>query len=124
MVVKTIENLMNIWTKRKNFQSGFTLWELLLVLFLMGVLLASVTPHFNSAANQIRIRVDLANKEKIEGAAQLYRIDVGTYPLSVANLVHPPMGVSGWCGPYLNEIPINPFNVAQGYQIDTYGQAK
>lgn len=110
--------------KSRNLQSGFTLWELLFVLFLMGILLTSITPHFGSAANQVRIRVNLANLQKIEGAAQLYRIDIGTYPSSVWDLVHSPEGVSGWHGPYLDEMPINPFNAAQGYQIDALGQVK
>ena len=110
--------------KKDNWQSGFTLWELLLVLFLMGVILTLATPHFGSASNQVRIRVDLANKERIEGAAQLYRIDVGTSPPSVPDLVHAPNGVSGWRGPYLDEIPINPFNATQIYQIDALGQVK
>ena len=112
------------WVIEENWQSGFTLWELMLVLFLLGILLTSVTPHFGSAASQVRIRVNLANVQKIEGAAQLYRIDVGTYPLSVSNLVHSPIDVSGWRGPYLDEIPVNPFKTTQVYQIDTFGQVK
>jgi prepilin-type N-terminal cleavage/methylation domain len=103
---------------------GFTLWELLLVLFLMGVLLTLVTPHFSSAAQQVRDRVDQANVRKIEGAVQLYRIDIGTYPVSLSDLIHSPHGVSGWRGPYLKEIPVNPFNSAEGYQIDSLGQVK
>lgn len=82
------------------------------------------TPHFGSATNQVLSRVDLANKERIEGAAQLYRIDVGTYPLSVSDLVYSPMSVSGWRGPYLDEIPINPFNATQVYQINASGQVQ
>lgn len=124
MVVKIIVIRSKRWTKGENWQSGFTLWELLLVLFLMGVILTLATPHFGSATNQVWIRVDLANKEKIEGSAQLYRIDVGTYPLSVSDLVHSPMGVSGWRGPYLDGIPINPFDGTQAYQIDALGQVK
>jgi general secretion pathway protein G len=124
MVVKIIVNRSKMWAEEGMRQSGFTLWELLLVLLLMGVLLTSVTPHFGSAANQVRLRVDLANKEKIEGAAQLYRVDVGTYPLNVADLVHSPMGVSGWRGPYLNEIPMNPFDSIHGYQFNALGQVK
>lgn len=112
------------WLKEQNRQLGFTLWELLLVLFLMGVILSLVTPHFGSATNQVCTRVDLANRATIEGAAQLYRIDVGTYPLSVADLVYTPLGVSGWRGPYLKEIPINPFDSARIYQIDAFGQVK
>jgi len=124
MVVKIILSESKKRVKEENWQSGFTLWEIMLVIFLMGAILALTTPHLGSAANQVRIRVDLANKERIEGAAQLYRIDVGTYPLSLSDLVHSPMGVSGWRGPYLDEIPINPFNATQVYQIDALGQMK
>lgn len=119
--MKTIVSRSKRWAKEENWLSGFTLWELLLVLFLMGVILTLVTPHFGSATNQVWIRVDQANKERIEGAAQLYRIDIGAYPQSVSDLVHSPMGVSGWRGPYLDEIPINPFNATQVYQIDALG---
>lgn len=107
-----------------NRQSGFTLWEILLVLFLMGVILSLATPHFGSATNQVWTRVDLANKEKIEGAAQLYRIDVGNSPLSVSDLLDTPIGVSEWRGPYLDEIPINPFNTTLVYEINALGQVK
>ena len=111
-------------TVGKSGQSGFTLWELLVVLFLMGVLLTSVTPHFGSAARLVGIRVDLANMQKIEGAAQLYRIDVGTYPASVSDLLDAPKGASGWRGPYLNEIPMDPFDSTGSYLIDAFGQVK
>lgn len=111
-------------TVGKSGQSGFTLWELLVVLFLMGVLLTSVTPHFGSAARLVGIRVDLANVQKIEGAAQLYRIDVGTYPASVSDLFDAPRGASGWRGPYLNEIPTDPFDSTESYLIDAFGQVK
>lgn len=110
--------------REKSVPSGYTLWELLLVLFLMGVLLTLVTPHFGSAAQQVRVRVNLANVRKIEGAVQLYRIDVGTYPASLLDLVHTPQGVSGWRGPYLEEVPVNPFNSAEDYQINALGQVR
>ncbi|GAB6155374.1 type II secretion system protein GspG [Desulfosporosinus burensis] len=107
----------------KNTQRGFTLWELLLVLSLMGILLA-LTPHFGSATSQVRNRVDLANVIMIEGAVQLYRIDVGTFPVRVSDLVHSPIGVSGWRGPYLAEVPEDPFNSVLSYQLDALGRVK
>lgn len=114
------------WSKRlaeeRNWQSGFTLWELLLVLFLMGVLLTAVVPHFASASNQVRTQIDLANMQKIKGAAQLYRIDVGAYPSCVQDLIQAPQGVKGWHGPYLREVPVDLFDSPTGYQIDTLGQ--
>ncbi|HBW36192.1 MAG TPA: prepilin-type cleavage/methylation domain-containing protein [Desulfosporosinus sp.] len=107
----------------ENTQRGFTLWELLLVLSLIGILLV-LTPHFGSAVSQVQNRVDLANVLKIEGAVQLYRIDVGTFPRRVSDLVHSPIGVSGWRGPYLEEIPEDPFNPVLSYQLDALGRVK
>lgn len=108
--------------REKSGSCGFTLWELLLVLFLMGVLVTLITPHFGSAVQQVQVRVNQANVRKIEGAVQLYRIDVGTYPASLLDLVHSPQGVSGWRGPYLEEVPVNLFNSAVNYQINAWGQ--
>lgn len=123
MVVKIIVSRSLALNKEGNLQYGFTLLEILLVLFLMGVILTVITPHFSSESNQIRMRVNRANVLKLEGAAQLYRLDVGAYPSSVAELVSSP-GVCGWHGPYLDEIPTNPFNSAQDYQINASGQVK
>lgn len=110
--------------KEKRGQAGFTLWELLLVIFLLGVTFTMAATHFELSADQARLQVDQANRERIEGAAQLYRIDVGVYPASVADLVCVPGGVSGWRGPYLNEVPQNPFDPAQEYRLNTLGQVK
>lgn len=68
--------------------------------------------------------MDLANIQKIEGAAQLYRIDVGTFPTNVSDLVNLPIGVSGWRGPYLKEIPASPMNPEHGYQLDVLGEVR
>jgi general secretion pathway protein G len=108
----------------KDVQKGYILWELLSVLFLMGILLSSVVPHFSSASKFVRSKVDLTNIQKIEAAAQLYRIDVGTFPVRVSDLVRLPIGISDWHGPYLREIPASPFNPERGYQIDALGQVK
>lgn len=124
MVVTLIVNKSERWVKERNRQGGFTLWEILLVICVMGMILTLAMPHFGSAKKQVWVRVDLANRLRIEGAAQLYRIDVGTYPQNVKDLVHAPNGVSRWCGPYLEDSPINPFNSAQVYQIDALGQVK
>ena len=103
-------------------ERGFTLWEISLVLFLAGLVLAMAVPRFDSAPDQVRKQVDLSNKKRIEGAVQLYRIDVGVLPVCVEDLLYPPEGVKGWRGPYLREIPPNPFNAAGVYLINDLGQ--
>lgn len=106
----------------QGYNQGFTLWEMLIVLFLMGIILMSITPHFSSAPDLVRRQVDQANILRIEGAARLYKIDVGTFPLSAGDLVNSPAGVRGWHGPYLKEIPRNPFNSEADYLITSSGR--
>jgi len=108
----------------RRMHSGFILWELLVVLFLMGMVLTLIAPQFGSASNHVRKQINRANIQKIEGSAQLYRIDVGTYPLSVTDLLESPKGVNHWQGPYLDEIPINPFDPEQVYEIDLSGRVR
>lgn len=103
---------------------GFTLWEMLVVLALSAFLLYGLLPHFTSAVLPIKQRIDQSNIVRIEGAAQAYKVDVGTYPSSVTDLLEAPAGVTGWQGPYLREKPVNPWNPAAGYTIDSLGRAK
>lgn len=109
------------FTKR---EEGFTLWELLLVLTLMGAILNTITSHLVTATEPLKQKVDQANILLIEGAAQVYHLDVGTFPSSVDALIEPPVDLSGWRGPYLKEWPINPWDPLQPYVIDSSGHAK
>ncbi|KLU58567.1 type II secretion system protein G precursor [Peptococcaceae bacterium CEB3] len=99
---------------------GFTLWELLLVLALMGFLTGAFVPRFTSALVPIQKRAQEANAQKVEGALQLYRLDVGALPGNFEDLIRRPDGVKGWQGPYLKEWPLSgPPTV---YAFDSYGR--
>lgn len=104
--------------------TGFTLLEVLLVLSILGFLVHGVIPYLNSSPDRVRQTMNSANIKKIEGAAQVYRLDVGSFPVSVRDLVESPAGVSGWRGPYLQEWPRDPFNPVREYEIDSLGQVK
>ncbi|WP_206812731.1 type II secretion system protein GspG [Paradesulfitobacterium ferrireducens] len=105
-------------------EEGFTLYEVLLVLLLMGLVLRLAVPNFATSHDGIKRNVDEANIKKIEGAAQLYRLDVGAFPGSVADLMEPPAGVSAWNGPYLEKLPVNPFEPTQSYELNSIGQVR
>jgi len=102
---------------------GYTLWEVLLVLFLLGIIAAMINPHFSTASEQVQKRVDAANRQMIEGAALLYQIDVGQYPSTMADLLVNP-GENGWQGPYLDKEPLNPFNPEHGYVLGNMGKVQ
>ncbi len=103
---------------------GFTLWEVLVALALSGFLLYGLLPHFASPVLPIKQRIDQGNIVQIEGAAQAYRVDVGAYPRLFTDLLDAPVGATGWQGPYLRELPVNPWNPALGYSVDTLGRVK
>ncbi len=103
---------------------GFSLLETLLLLLVFGVVLQVAMPRFKPDVDRVRNEVQAANIERIESAAQIYRIDVGVYPARLEDLMEPPSGVSGWQGPYLDFFPQNPFDATQPYQIDSLGQVR
>ena len=91
---------------------------------MIGLTLSIAVPRFDSAPDRVRGQLDSANRKKIEGAAQVYRLDVGVFPACIEDLLQQPDGVKGWRGPYLKEIPQNPFPSAQDYQINALGQVQ
>jgi general secretion pathway protein G len=99
--VKTIAARLNrFWTQ----QRGVSLLEILVVIMIMGIVatLGSVqlTRYFS------RARVDTAKLQMNELgiALDLFKLDVGRYPLEnegLAGLYRPPNTIPGWRGPYL-----------------------
>lgn len=101
---------------------GFTLVEVLFTLFLIMMLTYAVAPRFVSSEGWTRSKADSANRLRIEGAVELYKLDTGKYPNRIEDLVIQPSGLAGWRGPYLQEIPVNPAKGAQPYQLNSQGK--
>lgn len=104
--------------------NGYTLLEVLLVIALMGVILGGAYLNFDTSLGKSKQDVYQSNILRLEGASQLYRLDMGTYPLNLNELVENQSSSVNWRGPYIKEIPVNPINPEQGYQIDVNGKVK
>ncbi len=88
---------------------AFTLLEVLMVVVIIGLLAAFVAPNFFGAGE--RAKIDLARAtvmSGMNGALDLYRAHVGTYPLSddggLKLLLEKPSNedlAKKWSGPYL-----------------------
>ncbi|MAF10979.1 type II secretion system protein GspG [Candidatus Poribacteria bacterium] len=83
---------------------GFTLVEILVVLTIVGILAAGISPVVLKRIDQARQTKALMQVRTFEDALHRYAIDVGDYPSSeegLESLVTQPDTADGWTGPYV-----------------------
>lgn len=103
--------------------AAFTLIEVLIVVLVIGILAAIVVPQFSEAGTDAKLSTLKTNLQTIRGQIHLYRLQHNdAFPTSTATFVDQmtkaskpdgstaDMGTSGFdLGPYLQEIPNNPY---------------
>jgi len=62
-------------------ERGFSLLEMLVVLFVIGVLLMIALPNFRGAAERSQAKACHANQRLLIGQLEQFRLDKGTYPM-------------------------------------------
>lgn len=98
--------------RRHRTPRGFTLIELLLVLVILGILAAVVVPKFAGRTEQARITAAKTQIASFATALDAYEVDNGSYPKGkdgLLNLVEQPRDAKDWKGPYLKDIPADPW---------------
>ena len=99
--------------------AGFTLIELLLVLVILGVLAAIVVPKFSGRTEQARRTAATSQISSFKTALDSYEVDMGSYPQGkngLTALVQAPREGTGWRGPYMENIPMDPWGNAYIYE--------
>jgi general secretion pathway protein G len=94
-------------------QRAFTLIELLLVLVILGILAAIVVPKFSGRTEQARITAATTQISSFSTALDAFEVDNGYFPKGrngLEDLVSQPRDAQNWKGPYLKEIPKDPWN--------------
>ena len=110
--MKTPTRDLKLKTRNSRRSRGFTLIELLLVLVILGVLAAIVVPKFAGRTEQAR---QAAAKTQISSFATVldaYEVDNGFYPKGKSglnDLVQASRDAKNWRGPYLKEVPKDPW---------------
>lgn len=89
--------------QRLSRPSGFTLIELIVVIALVAVLAAVVAPNLLGKASDAQRKSAGVQLEKLGSAVELYRLETGTYPDDLLDLVERPQGVDRWAGPYIRK---------------------
>jgi general secretion pathway protein G len=104
----------------KRRQRGFTLFEILVVMTILGLLAALVGPRLFGKVSGARQNATKAQIELFGTALDTFRLDVGRYPTveeGLKALREKPSGVEGWQGPYLpKEIPVDPWKKPYVYK--------
>lgn len=94
-------------------QGGFTLVEILIVVFIIGLLAALVGPQLFKRVGGAKQKMARTQIEVLGTALDTYRLDVGQYPTSeqgLAALVAQPEEIETWDGPYLRkDVPKDPW---------------
>jgi len=117
---------MNIQSQNKTTrrtQRGFTLVEMLLVLVILATLAAIVYPKVMGRSEQARFTAAQTQIASFKTALDSFEVDNGYYPKGkngLMDLLQRPRDAVSWHGPYLDNIPNDPWN--QPYLYDCPGR--
>ncbi|MGC9328196.1 MAG: type II secretion system major pseudopilin GspG [Candidatus Hinthialibacter sp.] len=95
-----------------NRQKGFTLVEMLLVLVILATLAAIVVPKFAGRSEQAKVTAAQTQIANFEIVLDAFEVDNGFYPKGsdgLNDLVEQPNEAKNWRGPYMKEIPTDPW---------------
>jgi len=96
--------------KQRRRRSGFTLVEILLVVTIIAVLAGLAIPRLAGRGQQARVQAaDADIRGGLSNALGLYELDNGRYPERLQDLFEKPASAKTWRGPYLNQIPRDPW---------------
>ena len=89
---------------------AFTLVELMLVVTIIGILAALVIPRIAGRSEQARLTAAQTDIHGgIKTALDAFEVDNGFYPKSLQDLLQQPSNAKNWHGPYLENLPQDPW---------------
>jgi len=118
--------------QRLRAHAGFTLIEIMVVVFILGLLVTLVAPKIIGRTDEARRTKALADIKGIEEALQLFKLDNGFYPSTdqgLQSLVTRPANARNYNPEgYLDKLPVDPwgnvyayFGDGQSYIIKSHG---
>jgi len=83
---------------------GYTLTEILVVMAIIGLIAAVLTPNLVGQLGRSRAKTAQVQVETVAAAVEMFRADVGRYPSQaegLQSLISQPADGEGWTGPYV-----------------------
>ncbi|MGC6424119.1 MAG: type II secretion system major pseudopilin GspG [Lentimonas sp.] len=111
-----------ISAKHRNRRSAFSLIEILFVIGLIALLLTLVVGNIGGIFGGQQEKVaDIFVKQTLKLGLAPYKLDLGNYPTTEQGLnalIKAPSGKEAkWKGPYLEELPMDPWDNAYQYRF-------
>ena len=112
----------------KTGSDGYTLTEMLVVIGIICLIAAVLTPGVMTQLGRARARAAQLQLDTVAAAVEQFRSDIGRYPTQQEGLnalVTEPGGVDGWTGPYLKDAKTlkDPWGRLIAYAVDGEGQS-
>ncbi len=88
---------------RAGGDAGYTLTEMLVVIAIIGLIAAVLTPSLMGQLGRARVKSAQLQLESVAAEVEMFRSDVGRYPTAAEGLkalLVEPADVEGWTGPY------------------------
>jgi general secretion pathway protein G len=110
----------------KRSDDGYTLTEMLVVIAIIGLLAAVLTPVLIGQMGRARVKAARLQVQNIATSLEMFRSDVGRYPTAAEGLdvlVTPPTPEDGWLGPYVKTVANlkDPWGQALTYKASVNG---
>lgn len=107
--------------------AGYTLTEILVVMAIIGLIAAVLTPGLIGQLGRSRAKAAQVQVETLAAAVEMFRADVGRFPTEAEGLqalVTSPANVDGWTGPYIKgaRALADPWGAPMRYRLDTSGR--
>ena len=109
--------------RRARREDGYTLTEMLVVIAIIALIAAVLTPTLIGQLSRARAKSAQLQLDTVAAAVELFRSDVGRYPTTAEGLqalLTDPGGVESWTGPYLKDPKAvnDPWNRPLIYKLD------
>ena len=110
--------------RRLRPDEGYTLIEMLIVIGIIALIAAVLTPQLLGQMSRARAKTAQLQLDSVAAAVELFRSDVGRYPTQqegLQALLSDPGNTEGWTGPYLKDAKAvdDPWNHPLIYQLDS-----